>query len=121
MPQVIESHRDRGTQEPAVPDHPAAAAEQGADDQGDGEEAHAVVVSHTEARDQAPASHQRQSPVRPILATTSARPAHARHGGGIIKTRVWDSIRTATSAGQLGFVPDALVETGSTKPTAHPC
>jgi hypothetical protein len=44
-----------------------------------------------------------------------------RHGGGIIKTRVWDSIRTATSAGQLGFVPDALVETGSTKPTAHPC
>ena len=44
-----------------------------------------------------------------------------RHGGGIVKTRVWDSIRTATSPGQLGFVPDALVETGSTQPTARSC
>lgn len=47
--------------------------------------------------------------------------AGPRHGGGTITTRVWDYIRTATSPGPLGFVPDALVNTYSMKPKGHSC
>ena len=43
------------------------------------------------------------------------------HSGGTITTRVWDYVRTATSAGPLGFVPDAWVNTGTVKPEAHDC
>ena len=43
------------------------------------------------------------------------------HGGGTITTRVWDYVRTATSAYPLGFVPDALVNTHSVKPTERHC
>ena len=43
------------------------------------------------------------------------------HGGGTITTRVWDYVRTATSAGPLGFVPDAWVNTGSVRPEAPIC
>jgi hypothetical protein len=56
-PQVgkLERHGDHGAgREPAVPYHPAAAAEQRADDHRDGEETHAVVAGHPQARDQAP-------------------------------------------------------------------
>ena len=41
-----------------------------------------------------------------------------RHGGGTITTLVWDYIRAANRA---GFVPDALVDTGSVKPVARSC
>jgi len=89
-PQVgkLERQGDHGAgREPAVPYHPAAAAERRADDHRDGEETHAVVVGHPQARDQAPASHQRQSPVRPILTTTGGRPAHASSAYGVVFAR----------------------------------
>jgi hypothetical protein len=77
----LERHGDRGADcEPAVEDHPAAAAEQGADDQRDGEKARAVVVGHPDASDQAagqppaavtgppdPGHHQRQTRPRQQL------------------------------------------------------
>jgi hypothetical protein len=44
-----------------------------------------------------------------------------RHGGGTLTTRIWDYIRTASSTGPLGFVPDAWVDTGTTKPVTRAC
>lgn len=43
------------------------------------------------------------------------------HGGGTLTSRIWDKVRTDTSNDPLGFVPDALVNTGTTKPEASGC
>jgi hypothetical protein len=44
-----------------------------------------------------------------------------RHGGGTLTTPVWDKVRTDNSSGPAGFVPDARVDTGTARPTAHSC
>ena len=43
------------------------------------------------------------------------------HGGGTITTRIWDYVQTDTSAGPIGFVPDAFVNTGGVNAVAHSC
>jgi hypothetical protein len=44
-----------------------------------------------------------------------------RHGGGTLTSRVWDQVRPDGSQDVLGFVPDALVKTGTTNPVAPGC
>jgi hypothetical protein len=44
-----------------------------------------------------------------------------RHGGGTLTSRVWDKVRPDGSQDTLGFVPDALVKTGTINPVARVC
>lgn len=43
------------------------------------------------------------------------------HGGGTVTSRLWDKVQIDASNDLLGFVPDALVNTGTTKPEAPAC
>jgi len=42
-------------------------------------------------------------------------------GGPPINTRIWDKVRTEADGKDLGFVPDAKVDTGGTEPQGPPC
>jgi serine/threonine-protein kinase len=42
-------------------------------------------------------------------------------GGPSIVTPVWDKVRTAVDGTDLGFIPDAWVQTGTAKPQARGC
>jgi hypothetical protein len=44
-----------------------------------------------------------------------------RRGGGTLTTRIWDKVRPDGTSDVLGFVPDALVKTGTTNPVAPVC
>jgi hypothetical protein len=44
-----------------------------------------------------------------------------KRGGGTQVSRVWDKVRPDGSSKTLGFVPDALVKTGTTKPVEPAC
>lgn len=41
--------------------------------------------------------------------------------GKELATSYWDYVRTDPSAGPVGFVPDAWIDTGTTTPLAPPC
>ena len=43
------------------------------------------------------------------------------HGGGTLTSRLWDKVQTDASNDPLGFIPDALANTGTTKPEAPAC
>jgi serine/threonine-protein kinase len=42
-------------------------------------------------------------------------------GGSPISTPVWDKVRTSVDGPDVGFVPDALVKTGTAEPRARAC
>jgi hypothetical protein len=42
-------------------------------------------------------------------------------GGPSVTTPVWDKVRTRADDSDLGFVPDAWIKTGTTKPQAPGC
>jgi hypothetical protein len=57
-----------------------------------------------------------------IVCTSQGNPVTGPgHGGGTLTSRLWDKVQTDASNDPLGFVPDALVNTGTTKPEALAC
>jgi hypothetical protein len=58
-----------------------------------------------------------------IVCTTIGDVVEGPGSGGAprISTPVWDKVRTALDGTDLGFVPDAWVQTGTAQPKADPC
>lgn len=58
-----------------------------------------------------------------IVCTATGDPVTGpgRAGSAPITTRVWDRVRTERDGDDLGFVPDAWVKTGTTRPVARAC
>jgi hypothetical protein len=53
--------------------------------------------------------------------TTGDAVVGPRHGGGTLTSRIWDKVRPEGAETAVGFVPDALVKTGTIKPVAPAC
>jgi hypothetical protein len=58
-----------------------------------------------------------------VVCTATSDPVTGpgRAGSAPITTRVWDLVRTERGGDDLGFVPDAWVKTGTTRPVARSC